>query len=56
MITEARKKAIRAKFNKLRSEGKDIQQASAMAHSMDKEKRLGPKGGYKKKKKKKGDD
>jgi len=49
LVTDARKKAVRAKFKKLRSEGKDIQQSAAIAHSMDKSGRLGPKGGYKKK-------
>jgi uncharacterized protein YoaH (UPF0181 family) len=44
----AKDKAVSKKIKKLMDEGKSQQQAVAIALSMEREGKLGPKGGYKK--------
>ena len=50
-MAKKRSKAISAKISKLVKEGHTRKQAVAMAMSMQRSGRLGPKGGYKRKRK-----
>jgi hypothetical protein len=50
VMARNRNKRVQLKISKLLSEGKPMKQAVAIALKMEEEKRLGPRGGYKKKK------
>jgi hypothetical protein len=50
VMARNRNRRVQLKISKLLSEGKPMKQAVAIALKMEEEKRLGPRGGYKKKK------
>lgn len=50
-VTKAGQRRVSRKIAKLKREGKTTKEAAGAAYGMEREKRLGPKGGYKRGKK-----